>query len=468
MQAPRICPHRPASTTVRAIAAAPGSRDPEELVPEIRPFRALRYDPEVAGDPAALVALPYDVIGPELHRELLARHPRNAVRLDLPQVVPGEDPDERYRRVARTLAAWRQDGTLRKDPKPSVYVYEQAYRVPGTTIDRTQRGFFARLLIEPFGPGSGVLPHERTLSGPKEDRYRLLRAAGINTSPVVALYEDPGRTAAAALRTVTAGTPVLDVVDDDRVRHRLWAVPDEGEAGVAARLCSVAGAGPVFIADGHHRYETAVRYRDERRSNHTGEQDPSYDFVLMLLLDAADDLTVLPTHRVVRGLGESGLERLLDGLPRLFTVTPAMPEMLVERFGAAGGLAGGEGRFGLLTREGAWLLDANRAAFAGLGSGGDAVMALDVSLLGTALDRLLGIDATAVADGRRIAYVKSAGEAAASVAAGTDGADAAFLLEPTPVASILAVARDGDVMPQKSTYFYPKALTGLVLNPHEW
>ena len=256
-------------------------------MPEIRPFRALRYDPEVAGDPAALVAPPYDVIGPDLHRELLARHPRNAVRLDLPQVVPGEDPDERYRRVARTLAAWRQDGTLRKDPKPSVYVYEQAYRVPGTTVDRTQRGFFARLRIEPFGPGSGVLPHEKTLSGPKEDRYRLMRAAGINTSPVVALYEDAGGTAASALAAVTAGTPAMDVTDDDGVRHRVWAVPDEGEGSIAARLCAVAGAGPVFIADGHHRYETAVRYRDERRANHTGEQDPSYDFLLMLFLDAA-------------------------------------------------------------------------------------------------------------------------------------------------------------------------------------
>ena len=188
----------------------------------------------------------------------------------------------------------------------------------------------------------------------------------------------------------------------------------------------------------------------------------------MLLLDAAENLTVLPSHRVVRGLGESGLARLREGLPRLFTTTPATSDALVERFGAAGGLAGGEGRFGLLTRDDAWLLDANRAAFAGLGSGGDAVRALDVSLLGTALDTLLGIDATVVADGRRIVYAKSAVEAAAIVAAGTDGADAAFLLEPTPVASILAVARDGDVMPQKSTYFYPKALTGLVLNPHEW
>jgi uncharacterized protein (DUF1015 family) len=437
-------------------------------VPDIRPFRALRYDPEVAGDPTALVAPPYDVIGPDLHQELLARHPRNVVRLDLPRGEPGEDPDERYRRVARTLAAWRQDGTLRKDPRPSVYVYEQAYRVPGTEVDRTQRGFFARLRIEPFGPGSDVLPHEKTLSGPKEDRYRLLRAAGINTSPVVGLYEDPGRTAAPALAAISVGTPDLDITDDDGVRHRLWAVPDQGEGSPAASLCATAAVGPVFIADGHHRDETAVRYRDERRANHTGEQDPSYDFLLMLFLDAADALTVLPTHRVVRGLGETGLARLHEGLPRLFTATPATPEGLVERFEAAGGFAGGDGRFGLLTRDGAWLLDARRDALAGLGSGGDAVRALDVALLGAALDSLLGIDAAAVASGQRIAYTKSAAEAAALVADGADGADAALLLEPTPVASILAVARDGDVMPQKSTYFYPKALTGLVLNPHEW
>ena len=188
----------------------------------------------------------------------------------------------------------------------------------------------------------------------------------------------------------------------------------------------------------------------------------------MLFLDAADPLTVLPTHRVVRGLGEPGLARLHEGLSRLFTVTQTTADALVERFEAAGGLAGGEGRFGLLTRDGAWLLDARQEAFAALGSGGAAVRKLDVSLLAAAMDALLGIDAAAVADGKRIAYAKSAAEAAALIADGTDGADAAFLLEPTPVASIVAVARDGDVMPQKSTYFYPKALTGLVLNPHEW
>ncbi len=436
-------------------------------MPDVRPFRALRFDLETVGDVGKVVAPPYDVIGPALHRELLARHPRNAVRLDLPQAEPREEPDERYRRAAKTLTAWRSDGTLRRDPRPSVYVCEQTYRVPGTGIERTQRGFFARLRLEPFGPGSSVLPHERTLSGPKEDRYRLLRAMGMNTSPVVALFEDAQRVSAGALATIAAGMPAADVTDDDGVRHRLWVVADEGEDSPAGVLLAAAAAGPVYIADGHHRYETAVRYRDERRTAST-EQDPAFDFVLMLFLDAADQLTVLPTHRVVRGLGEAGTAGLVARLPELFVATPSTTEALVARFEAAGELAGGDGRFALLTREGAWSLEARREAFDARGGSGAAVRALDVSLLGTTLETLAGIDAAAVAGGERITYTKSAAEAAAMVADGSDAADAAFLLEPTPVASILAVARDGDVMPQKSTYFYPKALTGLVLNPHEW
>ena len=209
-------------------------------MPEIRPFRALRFDPEIVGGLGPIVAPPYDVIGAELRESLLARSPRNAVRLDLPFGEPGEDPDERYRRVARTFAAWRSDGALRKDPKVAVYVYEQTYVVPGTSLERTQRGFFARLHLEPFGPDGGVLPHERTLAAAREDRYRLLRATGVNTSPVVVLYGDPGRSTAAELAAIAATAPVADLVDDDGVRHRLWVVTDEGSDGAA----SPSGASP--------------------------------------------------------------------------------------------------------------------------------------------------------------------------------------------------------------------------------
>ena len=439
-------------------------------MPDIRPFRALRYDPTLVGDLNAVIAPPYDVIGPELHKTLLARHKANAVRLDLPEVVEREDPDERYRRVARLLGTLRSAGTLVRDGRPSLYVYEQTYVVPGTTVERTQRGFFGRLHIEPFGPDSGVLPHERTLSGPKEDRYRLLRATGMNTSPVVGLYEDDGGTAAHVIAAIAAEPPASEVVDDDGVRHRLWVVTDdEDPQGRVATLIAAAGRGPVTIADGHHRYETALRYRDERRSARSGEVDPAYDFLLMLFLSAGDTLTVLPTHRLVRGLGDAGVSTLHAGLESLFEVQETAADTLVARYEAAAELTGGGGRMGLLTRDGAWALTARPAAFAPLlTAGGEAVRSLDVSLLGAALDALCGIDAAAAAGGERIRYTKSAAEAAALVASGADGVDAAFLLEPTPVASILAVARDGDVMPQKSTYFYPKALTGLLFNPHEW
>ena len=433
-------------------------------VPEIRPFRALRYQPDIVGDPASVVAPPYDVIEPDRQRILMARHPKNAVRLDLPPVEAGDEPGDRYRRAARMLAAWRSDGTLRKDPRPSLYVYEQTYRVPGSDEERIQRGFFGILRLEPLG--EGVLPHERTMSGPKEDRYRLLRATGINTSPVVALYEDPSGEAAAALAAATVTPSAVDLADDEGVRHRLWVLADTGDGPVGI-LRARAGARPVVIADGHHRYETALRYRDERRMSRSCEEDPAFDYALVLFLEATGSpLTVLPTHRLIRGLPDDG-RRLIDELEPLVTVRPSSADELVRTFGAPSG--GGAGRFGVWTRDGGATLNASRAAFGPLlASAGPATRDLDVSLLGAALERVAGIDAAAVAAGERVAYTKSAEDAIAAVDERRDGIDAAFLLEPTPVASILAVARAGELMPQKSTYFYPKALTGLVFNPHEW
>ena len=429
-------------------------------MPEIRPFRALRYEPDAVGDVALVASPPYDVISPELQRVLLERHPRNVVRLDLPPDEPGDEPDDRYRRAARTFAAWRSDGTLRKDPRPSLYVYEQTYVVPGTSVERTQRGFFGRLRIEPFGPGGTVLPHERTMSGPKEDRYRLLRATGANFSPIVALYADEAGRAAALLALLAAGTPDLEINDDDGGRHRLWAVIDDGSPdGPVAGLIHAGGAGPLTIADGHHRYETALRYRDERHMTRSCEEDPAFDYVLTLFLETtAEPLTVLPTHRVVRGLGEAEAGRLPTAAGGMFSARPASAGELRAAFGPEALAPGGRGRIGLWTRAGGAILDAPGGHVAGL----------DVAILGAALERLAGIDADAVAAGGRIAYTKSVDEALQMVDTAADSADAAFLLEPTPVADVMAVARAGEVLPQKSTYFYPKPLSGLVINPHEW
>ena len=440
-------------------------------MPDLRPFRALRYESSRVRDLAAVVAPPYDVIDPEMRARLVARDPANVVRLDMPVEELGDGPDDRYRRAARTLAAWRSDGTLRKDPQPSIYVYEQRYLIPGTERERTQRGYFARLRLEPYGPDSGVLPHERTLSGPKEDRYKLLRATGVNTSPVVVLFDDISGTTEDRLAAVAGGPPDLDVSDDDGVCHRMWSLPASGDGPasiVAGSLLEAGGAAPVTIADGHHRYETALRYRDERRMSRSCDEDPPFDYVLALMLEATrQELTVLPTHRLVRRIGSGGAEQLLARAPELFDIEPIESSEAMKAALTGGDAAGGRGRFGLWTRAGGAILTARRDAFAPfLPAGGEAVRSLDVTLLATALDRLAGIDADAVADGA-VGYTKSAEDAIAAVDTGS-GADAAFLLEPTPVVSIEAVAREGDVMPQKSTYFYPKALTGLVINPHEW
>ena len=332
-------------------------------MPDIRPFRALRYDSASIADPALVVAPPYDVIGPAERERLLARHPANVVRLDLPGEDAGDEPDARYRRAAKTLAAWRSDGTLHKDPHPSIYVYEQAYRVPGSDVARTQRGFFARLRLESFGTDGGVLPHERTMAGPREDRYKLLRATGVNTSPIVGLYDDAAGVGAPVLDALTARRADLDVIDDDGTEHRLWAVAADGDdAAAVAPLLAAAAAGPLTIADGHHRYETALRYRDERRMSRSCEEDPAFDYVLTLFVDAAGQaLTVLPTHRVVRGLGDDGVAAMLDRLDDLFEVErDVSAPSLIERFESAGLADGGAGRFGLWTRDGGALLTARR------------------------------------------------------------------------------------------------------------
>jgi uncharacterized protein (DUF1015 family) len=439
-------------------------------VPEIRAFRALRFDEDVVGDLGRVACPPYDVIGAELHKTLLGRHPANAVRLDLPEAQAGEEPEERYRRAARTLAGWRADGTLRKDGAPSIYAYEQTYRVPGGDQVRMQRGFFARLRLEELVPGSGVLPHERTLSAPKEDRYKLMRATAVNTSPIVGLYADPSGRSLQALATITSKRPDADLADDDAVRHRLWAVPEDGpQAGLVRSLIEAAGRKPITIADGHHRYETALRYRDEWRANKTGESDPAADYVMMLFLETTKQkLTVLPTHRIVRNLGEEGVRDLLDHAAWLFDLKPVADRAELEAAFGSADVPGGQGRFGLWTRKGGALLTARRNEFAkSFHDGGPALHRLDVTLLQVALDRLCAIDSAGIAAGRLV-YSKSIREALDWVDSAKDGADAAFLLDPTPVAEIAAVAAEGDVMPQKSTYFYPKALTGLIINPHEW
>jgi uncharacterized protein (DUF1015 family) len=425
-------------------------------MPDVRPFRALRYSSDEVPDLATVVSPPYDVVSPERRAALLARDPRNVIAVELPESTPGDEPEDRYRQAARTLAGWRSSGVLRKDPRPSWYVLEQAYRVPETGEERSQRGFLGLVRLVPYGGTAGVLRHERTLDAPREDRYRLLRATGANTSPIVGLYEDPSGVAATALGAIAARPPSAELVDDEGVQHRLWVVPADDPD--VAELPGPAAAGPIVIADGHHRYETALRYRDERHMTRSCEEDPPFDWAMMLFLSTAERLTILPTHRLLRGLSAEEVGSIPARVGTLFEV---------EATDAAGFERGVErGTLGLATTSGCWTMEPKAlSSEPPSGDGGSAVDVLDVAVLGRALDRLWGIDAGAVAAGR-LAYTTSASEALASV--DQRRADAAFLLAPTPVDDVVEVARRGEVMPQKSTHFYPKALAGLVLNPHEW
>ncbi|HUQ44281.1 MAG TPA: DUF1015 domain-containing protein [Candidatus Limnocylindria bacterium] len=446
-------------------------------MPSIRPFRALRYSREQVEDLSKVVAPPYDVVSPEAHRALLARDPRNVVRLDLPDEQAGDPPDEKYRRAAHTLSAWRSDGTLRRDVRPALYPYEQVFRVPGTDRVETRRGVFARVVLEPFGPSSGIRAHERTLAAPREDRYRLLRATAVNTSPVVGIGEDRSGTVAEWLRDVAATEPAARLVDDAGVTHRLWVAAvgvDETRDATIGAVCERLGASPITLADGHHRYETALRYAEERRRGPVVEDSPAWNEILMLILEPVEGpLTVLPTHRVLLGCDGSQVASFVDRTTELFEVETGIErEELVAAFDGSSEVRGGEGRFGLWTRHGGAILRARRGAFAPwLPPGGTAVRRLDVTLASVAIERLAGIDPAAVAAGR-LAFTMSAAEAVRWVDAGVSPsggqpASIALLLEPTPAAEIVAVAADGDVMPQKSTYIYPKALTGLVINPLE-
>ncbi|HEY8490635.1 MAG TPA: DUF1015 domain-containing protein, partial [Dehalococcoidia bacterium] len=264
---------------------------------DVRPFRGLRYDARRAGPLDRLIAPPYDVISPEQQDRLHEASPYNVIRIELGRDLPDDTPERnRYTRAADALRQWREAGVLAQDANPACYLYEQEFRYHGHAYRR--RALFARVRLEPWEAGV-IRPHEHTLAPAREDRLRLLRAVRCNVSPVYGLYRGGRRDLQAVLDGAAAGPPAADATDVLGLRHRLWLLTDP--AALEAAAAALAGA-TIYIADGHHRYETALAYRDERRAaapSWTGEEPEN--FVLMGLT-AADDpgLLVLPIHRLVR------------------------------------------------------------------------------------------------------------------------------------------------------------------------
>ncbi len=439
----------------------------------IAPFRGLRYNPGLIKDLSLVVAPPYDVISSEGQRTLHARHDQNVIRLILGESLDGDDAEQnRYSRAADYLRRWQAEKVLVRDPVPAVYLYQQTFRLDGAE-ELTRNAVIALLRLEEFGSRS-VLPHERTIPGPKEDRLRLMQSCPANLSPVFGVY--PGAPLEMdRLLAAREAKPAIGLLDRDGVGHRVWICQDRLMIESLRRGFERM---PILIADGHHRYETALAFRDIMRARDRG--DPTlvnlrpYNYIMMALVSADDPgLVILPIHRLLKQIPGSSLRAYLAHVTPRFTVErvaiPQEPEAsaaaLLERLRGTGA---GPHRFGLYAGGGdGYLLsladervleeepsEAKPAAY----------RRLDVSIVHEHL-----IEGPLRRQGQpppaddAITYTHDPVEALRSVRQG--GWAAAFLLNPTRIAQVEQVAMAGLRMPPKSTFFYPKLLTGLVINP---
>jgi uncharacterized protein (DUF1015 family) len=417
---------------------------------DVQPLRALHYDPAVAGPLSDVTAPPYDVIDASQRAALLARSPFNVVAVDLPQPEPGgADP---YATAGQLFESWQLQGALVRDGEPALWAHTQDYTGPDGQR-RTRRGFFCRVRLEDYGPGK-VRPHERTHPGPKEDRLRLTRATRANISPIFSLYSDPQQAAWAALSpTTNEQAPWGEVTDSDGTVHRLWRVSDP--QAIAAVQAATSEA-ELLIADGHHRYETMQAYAQEVG----GEGEHSY--ILMCLVALEDPgLTVFATHRLVSGLDERRRAALALALERDFDMTEVPIEQIAPSPGSGplqlGYFDGRDGRAMRLTLKDQAIADA------ALSDRAPAYRRLDTGVLETLiLKNALGLSDDDISHFNGMFYARDTEEALAMVRSGDY--DAAFLVRPTPVAQVRELAAAGENMPPKSTYFYPKLLTGLLFN----
>ena len=420
----------------------------------IEPFRALRYTVPPAPDLTRLIAPPYDVIGPA-ERRRLAENPLNIVHVDLPEAGDGGDP---YRDAAARLARWIRDGVLFRDSADALYVAEQEFPGPDGS-PRRRRGLFARLRLEPYA-GGVVIPHERTHDGPRADRTRLLAATRANLSPIFFLHPDPGARVAAITGGIVVTPPHAwaRVGEGDTVR--LWRV---AERRTIDDLVGGLRDQWVLIADGHHRYESALAHHAERSAAGGGE---GMGHVLAYMCSLDDPgLAILPIHRVVHSLPGFDPARVRQALAPSFDLEPKADRADLPRAVAAE--AGRAGVFGLLFggESGGWVArwrDGAAVDPPGFEDLPAPLRRLDVVLLQRLVfERILGLDAGRQARQEHLEYVKDAG---ALVDRGREVA-MAVLLNPTRLEQVIDAARHGLRLPQKSTFFHPKVPTGLVIDP---
>lgn len=438
-------------------------------MPQIAAFRGLRYDLGHVGALEGVVAPPSDVIDAELQMTLYKQHPANVVRLVLNRDEVGDDEDAKYGRAARFFKNWQQEGVLQREPDPAIYAYHQVFEYAGSTY--TRRGFICLAKLERFGEGS-VYPHEETQASVKEDRLKLMRACKGNLSPIFAVYPDPKNEAQEAIETSIVGVAPIETKDNDGVLHRLWPISD---LHVINSVASVMASKETYIADGHHRYETACAYKDELGGD---DLDPvhSANHIMMMCVGINDPgMIVLPTHRLFRGLAAMSSDDLKAKLTECFDVRIAgegsdLAEMIWDQIE----IEDDQGTIGLYCHaDERWVVakinDAGRTRMSELAPDkSEEWRSLGVSIL----HRLIMETLLAESDLPIPKYVHLVDDVITSIDSGDsdnpgESFELAALVMPATLAHIQMISEQGERMPAKSTYFFPKLLSGLVLFPHD-
>jgi len=440
-------------------------------MPIIAPFAGLRYDLDVVGSLSDVIAPPYDVIDPALQAQLYDLHAANVVRVILNRPEPGDDEDAKYARAAEFFSRWQQEGILKRDPQPAFYVYNQQFQYDGQTILR--RGFMGRVRLSKFGEGN-IYPHEETHPKAKVDRLKLTKACGTNCSQIFGLYPDPENAAQELLERACAGVTPLLATDHLGVEHTMWPVSDPA---VIAKVAELLRDKPMFVADGHHRYETACNYRDFLIEQQ-GPLPPEHpaNFVMTQLVSMNDPgMIVLPTHRLLRGTPHFTSDEIISRLGELFTCQKLGQD--VEAAAACWQRMESEERQGLMavfaTGDSQWVLcDATEAAMEAMRrvapDHSEDWRGLGVSLLHRlVIDELLGAaghpkptyvhQVDEVIDGLR-------GEASLGENESDEPFSLAALVMPARVSDVEAISLHKERMPAKSTYFFPKLLSGMVFH----
>jgi len=438
----------------------------------IKPFRGFLYNREKIENLELVVAPPYDVITSEQQTSYYQKHPCNVIRLILGKEEPSDDEREnKYTRAARYLSTWQQDNILIRNSKPSIYFYTQDFILPDEA-SRRRKGFVCLIKLEEFSSGV-VFPHEKTLSKPKTDRLKLMLACGANFNPVFSLYSDPELNIEDAIDAVGETSPYLDIKDENDVRHKLWSVDN---LEIIEQLKEVMKDKTLLIADGHHRYETALNYRNLMRQKYPGYTgDEPFNYTMMYFTNMNDaGLIVLPTHRLVKNIdfNPSEFVKKAQKYCEVETVSAsletkdsqvrkkimvAMKNEATERY-LFGMCSKREDRYFIFRLRDFSLLD----ELLGRGTS-SALRNLDANIMEVLVfQTLLGISCSDPQHEEKIKFVHSDEEAVNMVKSGEY--EVAFLVNPTRIEQVQAVATQGEVMPQKSTYFYPKLLSGVVIN----